>query len=43
MIKIKSSSPQRFAEVLFGNAVLWLFVYAATTLASGHPVEPYIY
>ena len=40
MIKIRSASPQRFAEVILGQAVLWLFLYAAGQLAT---VEPYIY
>ena len=43
MIKLKPTSPQRIAEVLFGQAVLWMFVYAALNLAAGHPVEPYVY
>lgn len=43
MIKIKPAGPQRFAEVIFGQAVLWTFLYAALQLASGHPVEPYVY
>jgi len=43
MIKLKPASPQRIAEVLFGNAILWMFVYAAIQLSAGHPVEPYIY
>jgi len=42
MIKMKPASPQRIVEVLFGNAVLWMFVYAAMSLASGHPVQSYI-
>jgi hypothetical protein len=43
MIKLKPASPQRIVEVLFGQAVLWMFVYAAINLAAGHPVEPYVY
>jgi len=43
MIKIKPASPQRVAEVIFGQAILWMFVYAAMQLADGHPVEPYVY
>jgi hypothetical protein len=43
MIKIKTASPQRFAEVILGQAVLWMFLYAALQLAAGHPVEPYVY
>ena len=43
MIKLKPASSQRIAEVIFGQAVLWMFVYAAITLATGHPVEPYVY
>jgi len=43
MIKLKPATPHRIAEVLFGNAVLWMFVYAAIQLAAGHPVEPYVY
>ena len=40
MIMIKSASPQRFAEVILGQAVLWVFLYAAGQLAT---VGPYIY
>ena len=40
MIRIKSASPQRFAEVILGQAVLWMFLYAAVQLAT---VEPYVY
>jgi hypothetical protein len=43
MIKLKPASPQRIVEVLFANATLWMFVYAAMQLAAGHPVEPYVY
>lgn len=43
MIKLKPASSQRIAEVIFGQAVLWMFVYAALNLAAGHPVEPYVY
>lgn len=43
MIKLKPASPQRVAEVIFGQAIIWMFVYAAINLASGHPVEPYVY
>jgi hypothetical protein len=43
MIKLKPASPQRIVEVLFGQAVLWMFAYAALNLAAGHPVEPYVY
>jgi hypothetical protein len=43
MIKLKPVSPQRVAEVIFGQAVLWMFAYAAIQLATGHPVEPYVY
>ena len=43
MIKIKPAGPQRFAEVIFGQAVLWMFLYAALQLTAGHPVEPYAY
>ena len=43
MIKLKLASPQRFVEVIFGQAILWMFVYTAMQLAAGHPVEPYIY
>ena len=43
MIKLKPASPQRIGEVIFGQAVLWMFVYAALNLAAGHPVEPYVY
>ena len=43
MIKLKPSSPQRVVEVVFGNAILWMFLYAALQLAAGHPVEPYVY
>ena len=43
MIKLKPASPQRYAEVIFGQAILWMFVYAAMQLAAGHPVEPYVY
>lgn len=43
MIKLKPATPQRYVEVIFGQAVLWMFVYTAMQLAAGHPVEPYIY
>jgi hypothetical protein len=43
MIKLKPASPQRVAEVIFGQAIIWMFVYAAINLATGHPVEPYVY
>jgi len=43
MIKIKPASPQRVAEVIFGNTILWMFVYTGLQLAAGHPVEPYVY
>ena len=43
MIKLKPVSSQRIAEVIFGQSVLWMFVYAAINLATGHPVEPYVY
>ena len=43
MIKLKPSSPQRVAEVLFGQAILWMFIYTAMQLVAGHPVEPYVY
>jgi len=43
MIKMKPASPQRVAEVIFAQALIWMFVYAAINLASGHPVEPYVY
>lgn len=43
MIKLKPASPQRIAEVIFGQAVIWMFAYAALNLAAGHPVEPYVY
>ena len=43
MIKLKPASPQRIVEVILGQAVIWTFAYAAMSLASGHPVEPYVY
>lgn len=43
MIKLKPASPQRIAEVIFGQVILWMFLYTAMSLASGHPVEPYVY
>ena len=42
MIKLKPATPQRIAEVIFGQAILWMFVYAAMNLAGGHPVEHYV-
>jgi hypothetical protein len=38
MIKLKPASPQRIAEVIFGQAIVWMFFYAAMNLASAHPV-----
>lgn len=43
MIKLKPATSQRVVELIFGQAILWMFVYAGITLATGHPVEPYVY
>lgn len=43
MIKLKPASPQRFVEVILGQAILWVFLYTTMAIASGLPVEPYGY
>lgn len=33
----------QLVEFVFGQLVIWGFIYSGVMLASGHPVEPYIF
>jgi hypothetical protein len=33
----------QLAEFVFGQVVIWGFLYSGYVLSSGHPVQPYIF
>lgn len=32
----------QLTEFIFGQSVLWMFIYSGVVLAGGHPVLPYL-